>query len=220
MITLYGEGRGFRIAWLLEEMGLPYTVRPVDMLAGVENDPEFLSVNPGGFIPAIKDGDIVMVESIAILQYLLRRYGPSPLAPQPDDANYATYLQFLLLSEAGVMVPLNLALLGRILDADVPQPDWTAREAVAMFERRRRLITRQLGSAPYIAGEQFTAADIAMTYALEFAFRTNSAVPTEAELAYVIRTTSRNAYKRAVAASENFSSWAASVATEQGANNG
>lgn len=216
MITLFGEGRGFRVAWLLEEMGLPYTLRPVDMLAGVENDPEFLTVNPGGFIPAIRDGDTVMVESIAIMQYLLARYGPSPLALQPEDPNFGTYLQFLLLSEAGTMVPLNLALLGRILDADVPQPDWTAREAVGMFERRRRLIAQQFDIAPYIVGEQFTAADIAMTYALEFAFRTNSAVPTEAELAYVMRTTNRDAYKRAVAASENFASWAA----EQGASNG
>lgn len=47
MITVYGEGRGFRVVRLLEEMGLPYRLRPVDMLAGVENDPEFLAINPG-----------------------------------------------------------------------------------------------------------------------------------------------------------------------------
>ena len=62
MITLFGEGRGFRVAWLLEELGLAYRLRPVDLLAGVENDPEFLAVNPGGFIPTIQDSDIVMVE--------------------------------------------------------------------------------------------------------------------------------------------------------------
>lgn len=43
MITVFGEGRGFRVVWLLEEMGLPYRVRPVDLLAGVEKDPEFLA---------------------------------------------------------------------------------------------------------------------------------------------------------------------------------
>jgi hypothetical protein len=56
MITVFGEGRGFRVVWLLEEMGLAYRLRPVDLLAGVRNDVEFLAVNPAGFIPAIRDG--------------------------------------------------------------------------------------------------------------------------------------------------------------------
>jgi glutathione S-transferase len=71
MITVFGEGRGFRVVWLLEEMGLAYRLRPVDLLAGVEKDPEFLAINPGGFIPAIQDGDVTMVESIAIIEYLM-----------------------------------------------------------------------------------------------------------------------------------------------------
>ena len=48
MITVFGEGRGFRVVWLLEEMGLPYQLRPVDLLAGVENDAEYLTKNPLG----------------------------------------------------------------------------------------------------------------------------------------------------------------------------
>ena len=87
MITVCGEGRGFRVVWLLEEMGLPYRLRPVDLLAGVENDPEFLAINPAGFIPAIQDGDVTMVESIAIMEYLMARYGPTPLAPDPQRSH-------------------------------------------------------------------------------------------------------------------------------------
>jgi hypothetical protein len=83
MITVFGEGRGFRVVWLLEEMGLAYRLRPVDLLAGVEKDVEFLAINPAGFIPAIQDGDVTMVESIAIMEYLMARYGPTPLAPGP-----------------------------------------------------------------------------------------------------------------------------------------
>ena len=83
--SVTGEGRGFRVVWLLEEMGLAYRLRPVDLLAGVENDPEFLAVNPAGFIPAIQDGEVTMVESIAIMEYLMARYGPTPLAPDPLD---------------------------------------------------------------------------------------------------------------------------------------
>ena len=58
MITVFGEGGGFRVVWLLEEMGLAYQLRPVDLLAGVEEDAEFLAVNPAGFIPANQDGDV------------------------------------------------------------------------------------------------------------------------------------------------------------------
>ena len=53
MITVFGEGRGFRVVWLLEEMGLAFKLRPVDLLAGVEQDAEFLAINPAGFIPAV-----------------------------------------------------------------------------------------------------------------------------------------------------------------------
>jgi len=105
MITVFGEGRGFRVVWLLEEMGLSYRLRPVDMLAGVENDPEFLAINPGGFIPAIRDGDVTMVESIAIMEYLMGRYGPTPLAPAARDPAFLAYQQFLHLGEAGLATP-------------------------------------------------------------------------------------------------------------------
>lgn len=69
MITVWGgqTSRSIRVVWVLEEMGLPYRVRQLDMLAA-EQDPEFLVVNPANYIPAIQDGDVVMVESIAIMQ--------------------------------------------------------------------------------------------------------------------------------------------------------
>src|SRR5215469_647967 len=96
MITVYGEGRGFRVVWLLEEMGLPYRLRDVDLRQDLaKEDPEFLTINPAGFIPAIVDGDVTIVESIAILEYLLARYGPSPLAPAPEDTAFPLYQQYL-----------------------------------------------------------------------------------------------------------------------------
>ena len=100
MITVFGEGRGFRVVWLLEEMELSYQLRPVDLLAGVEEDAEFLAINPAGFIPAIQDGDVTMVESIAIMEYLMARYGPTPLAPDPHDPAFPAYQQFLHLGRS------------------------------------------------------------------------------------------------------------------------
>ena len=55
MFTVYGEGRGFRVVWLLEELGLAYRLRTVDLLAA-EKDRDFLAINPAGFIPALQDG--------------------------------------------------------------------------------------------------------------------------------------------------------------------
>ncbi len=60
------------------------------------------AINPAGFIPAIQDGDVTMVESIAIMEYLMARYGPTPLAPDPHDPAFPAYRQFLHLGEAGL----------------------------------------------------------------------------------------------------------------------
>src|SRR5947208_15676912 len=125
MITVFGEGRGFRVIWLLEEMGLGYQLRPVDLLAGVEEDAEFLAVNPAGFIPAIQDGEVTMVESIAIMEYLMARYGPTPLAPAPHDAAFPAYQQFLHLGEAGLAASIYFVNGARTLAPDAERRHWS-----------------------------------------------------------------------------------------------
>jgi glutathione S-transferase len=208
MITVFGEGRGFRVVWLLEEMGLPYRLRRVDLLAGVENDPEFLAINPAGFIPAIVDGDVTMVESIAIMEYLMARYGPTPLAPAPDDAAFPAYQQFLHLGEAGLAASIYFVNGARNIAPEAERYNWSAGQALDVFETRLGLVTRQLARSPYLAGEQFTAADISVTYALELAKRAVGFALGEAEQAYVARTTSREGYQRAMAACHDTRAWA------------
>src|SRR5260370_19395842 len=177
MITVFGEGRGFRVVWLLEEMGLAYRLRPVDLLAGAENDAEFLAVNPAGFIPAIVDGDVTMVESIAIMEYLMARYGPTPLAPDPHDPTFPAYQQFLHLGEAGLAASMYFVVVSRNLAPEAERDNWGARKALEVFESRRGLVTRQLARAPYLAGETFTPAGISVTYALQFVRRSACGPP-------------------------------------------
>ena len=216
MITVFGEGRGFRVVWLLEEMRLAYRLRPVDMLAGVENDPEFLAINPAGFIPAIQDdedddGKVTMVESIAIMEYLMARYGPTPLAPDAHDPAFPSYQQFMHLGEVGLAAFMFMVVVSRILAPEGERQNWGARKAMELFESRLGLVTRQLARSPYMAGEAFTAADISVTYALQFARRAGGFVLGELEQAYVARTSAREAYKRAMETCQATNAWAKSL---------
>ena len=207
MITVWGEGRGFRVVWLLEEMGLPYRVRRVDLLAGVENDPEFLAVNPAGFIPAIQDGDVTMVESIAIMEYLMSRYGPTPFAPDARDPAFPAYQQFLHLGEAGLAASIYFVVGSLHFGPEDQRGNWSARQALQVFESRLGLVLRQLAHTPYLAGQTFTAADISVTYALQLAQRAGGVTLGEVERAYVARTTGRPAYKRAMDACLDTKEW-------------
>lgn len=211
MITVFGEGRGFRVVWLLEEMGLPYRLRPVDLLAGVENDAEFLAVNPAGFIPAIQDGDVTLVESIAIMEYLMARYGPTPLAPAAHDPAFPAYQQFLHLGEAGLAASIYFVSGARHLAPEAERNNWSAGQALRVFESRLGLVTRQLARSPFLAGAAFTAADISVTYALELARRNVDFRFGDAERAYVAGITGRDAYKRAMEACQATKAWDASV---------
>ena len=198
MITVWGgqTSRSLRVAWLLEELGLPYRIRQVDMLAA-EKDPAWLDVNLGDFLPAIQDGAVSMVESVAIMEYLMGRYGPTPLQPSPDDPAFPAYQQFLHLGEAGLATLMMVPLVSGFLAPEAERDNWSARWARGCVERRLLLVRRQLAVAPYMAGDSFTAADISVTYALSLGANHAGFVLHKAERAYVVRTTSRDAYKRA-----------------------
>jgi glutathione S-transferase len=211
MITVFGEGRGFRVVWLLEEMGLAYRLRPVDLLAGVENDAEFLAVNPAGFIPALQDGEVTMVESIAIMEYLMARYGPTPLAPDPHDPAFPAYQQFLHLGEAGLAASIYFVVGARNIAPEAERQNWSAGQAQRVFDSRLKLVTRQLARSPYLAGETFTAADISVTYALALAKRAGGVILGQTEQTYLARVRGRAAYKQAMERCEATRAWAANA---------
>ena len=199
MITVWGgqTSRSIRVVWVLEEMGLPYRVRQVNMLAA-EPDPAFLAINPANYIPAIEDGEVAMVESIAIMQYLMARYGPTPLAPAPDDPTFPAYLQFLHLGEAGLATLMMPVVVSHFIAPESERDNWGAAWCLKAFQKRLRLVSQRLAQSPYLAGEAFTAADISVTYALNLGLRHCDLTLGDAEQAYLARTTGRDAYKRAM----------------------
>jgi glutathione S-transferase len=169
MVIVYGAPptRSLRVIWMLEEMGRPYEVRRVEFAKRME-DPEFLEASPTGSFPGIRDGDVRMMESCAILEYLAAKYGPTPLAPAFDDPGYPAYIAFLHFGEASLTGPLNIALATRFFAPEDQKQNWGAQRAVDEFVRKTSALAGPLRKHPFVAGEQFTAADISCGYAAGF----------------------------------------------------
>lgn len=202
MITVFGGGtsRSLRVAWLLEEMGLPYAIRPVDLLSGVE-DAEFLDANPAGYIPVLRDGDVTMVESIAMMEYLMARHGPTPLAPSATDPAFPAYQQFLHLGEAGLAALMMVVVVSGFLAPEDQRDNWGATWARANVGKRLGLVSQRLQQTPYMAGDRFTAADISVAYALRLGRQHRVFELGERETGYLERMLDREACRRALAAS-------------------
>jgi glutathione S-transferase len=202
MITVYGAPptRALRVIWMLEEMGLPYKVRKVDF-AKRNEDAEFLAVSPAGAMPGIEDGEVKMMESVAIMEYLAARHGPTPIVPAPTDRDFALYQQFLHFGEAGLSAPLNVTMGTRFFAPENEKENWGAKYAVTMVVRRSKVLASQLERAAFAAGDRFTAADISCGYAIGLAQAFGFADQLDPVLpAYLERLRQRPAYERAAAA--------------------
>jgi len=84
-LTIYGQqqSRASRVLWLAKELGLQFEHVPVNQRAGETRKPDFMQINPNGHIPVIRDGDLVLWESLAINEYLIHKHG-GPLAPKTN----------------------------------------------------------------------------------------------------------------------------------------
>ena len=164
MLTIYHvpRTRSLRVIWLCEEMGVPYEVKAETF---GQPSPEFLEANPLGAFPGIRDGDVLMGESTAIMQYVADKYGPTPLALKPDNPRYADYLQFLTFGEASMAAYMNPVIATMFGAPDGQKDNFTTEAAKGMFIRRLTAVEKKLEKGDYLAGD-FTAADISVGYAL------------------------------------------------------
>jgi glutathione S-transferase len=164
MLTIYHVPgtRSLRVVWLCEEMGLPYELKHETF---GRPSPEFLEANPLGALPGIRDGDVLMAESTAILQYLAERYGPTPLALKADNPRFADYLQFVTFGEASLSAYMNPVIATQFRAPEDQRQNVTVELAKGLFLRRLAAVEAQLAKGDYLAGD-FTAADISVGYAL------------------------------------------------------
>lgn len=170
MLTLYHcvSARSFRVLWMLEELALPYDLR---MLAFPPraHDKSFLELNPRGTVPLFIDGDVRMTESAAICEYLALRYSPGVLNVGANEPDFGDYLNYLHMSDATLTFPQTLVLrYSRFEPAGRLQPQ-VAEDYSKWFLSRLRTLEPHLAAHEFLCAGRFTAADVAVGYALMLA---------------------------------------------------
>lgn len=168
MITIHhlGVSQSERIIWLCEELGIPYELKryqrdPVTQLAPAE----YKALHPIGTAPIITDGDLVLPESGAIIEYIIGRYGNGRLAVAPDQPNFADYLFWFHFANASMMPNLMGPMILQVAGTD-PADNPMLQSLMARKDSAFALIEKRLGEVPYFAGKEFTAADIIMLFPL------------------------------------------------------
>jgi glutathione S-transferase len=191
------DSRSQRILWLLEELGVPYEIKfyqrdPQTRLA----PPELKAVHPLGKSPVITDNGRVIIESGAIIDYLIRHYGKGRLQPAMDTPAYDDYVQWLHFAEGSAMLPLLLKLyVGRLGEAGAPLHPRIESEITNYLG----YIDQSLAGKPYLLGEEITAADIQMSFVGEAAASRTDRTAYPNLDSWVRRFQSRPAYKAALA---------------------
>jgi len=201
MITIYhlDTSRSERIVWLMEELGLEYKLELFQRNDNGSAPDALREIHALGKAPVIRDGDTVLAESGAIVDYIVHRYAGDRLAVAPAAAEYARYIYWFHFAEGSLMSLLILALvLGRV-------PEANASPVQARVLERTKLtlafIDSELAQATYFAGAAFTAADIMMTFPFTTMrhFLKYDLAPYANILAYLQRIESRPAYQKAMA---------------------
>lgn len=200
MIKLYHapRTRSVRVLWLLEELGLPYE------LARVEFRPPasafFSQATPLGKLPTVEDGDVLLCESGAIVEYILERYGEGRLAPPVGSPQRAAFLQWLHFAESTAFPPLGIVVWLARYRGEAEQHASLIEDARARARTGLDFLQRELGARTYLLGAEFSAADIMMGFTL-VAARLLGVLDDRypALRAYLERLEARPAFQRAIA---------------------
>lgn len=157
MIDLYTAPtpNGFKVSIALEELGLPYTVKPVDLRRGAQFTPEFLRISPNNRIPAIVDGELSVFESGAILLYLAEKTGKL-LAPS-GPARYKA-LEWMFFQVGGVGPMLGQAHHFRSYSGEKIQ--YAIDRYTNEGKRLYGVVDKRLSQVEYLAGDAYTMADV------------------------------------------------------------
>ena len=188
------ESRSQRVLWLLEELELPYEIRHYQRDAKTRlAPPELAEVHPLGKSPVLQDEGQTLIESGAIVDYLIRRHGGGRLQPAQPSADFERYNQWLHYAEGSAMLPLMLKLYtSRLGEAAAPLAPRIASE----LQNHLGYVDRSLQGRDWLVGDALSGADIQMSFVGEAARGLRAAYP--AMDAWVKRFQQRPAYLRAL----------------------
>ena len=194
MIKLYWcpRTRAARALWMLEELGEPFEVIEINIRDSESRaDAEFLEASPMGKVPALRDGDVLVADSAAIAIYLADRYPSAGLAPAVTAPERGRYLYWMLYTPAVVEPAMSERVNG--WKPNPSQSGWGS------FDLMIDTLDRGLGNAPWLLGEQFSAADVMVGSSVNF-MRMFGMLPDRPRLLdYAERVTARPAFQRAMA---------------------
>jgi glutathione S-transferase len=213
MLTVHhlNNSRSQRVLWLLEELGVVYEVKRYErdaktMLA----PPALLAIHPLGKSPVIVDGAVTVAESGAVVEYLIDRYGGGRLIPAAGTPQRLRYTYWLHYAEGSAMPPLLLKLVfDRLAHAPAPWPISAIARRIAgtmqnsfigpQLKRHLDYMEAELAAHTWFAGEEFTAADVQLSFPLEASVSRAGLDASRPKLmAFLDRIHARDAYKRAL----------------------
>jgi glutathione S-transferase len=193
------ESRSRRITWMLEELEMPYEV--VQYTRDEKTrlaPPELTKIHPLGKAPVVRDGENVVIESGAIIEYLVRQYGKGRFAPAMDSADYTRYIQFLHYAEGSAMLPLMLKLyVSRLGEAGVPLKPRIDSE----LQNHLGYLDSEIKDREFFVGNDLTGADVQLSFVAQVALRGNGRERYPNLAKFVDRIEARPAYQRAIARS-------------------
>jgi glutathione S-transferase len=197
MITVHylNESRAQRILWLLEELGVPYTVVSYQREKTRYAPPELKRIHPLGKSPVIEDDAVKLSESGAIVDYLISTYGNGRLSPPPGTPERQAYAEWLHYAEGSAMLPLLLNMyVARLGDKGAelhPRIESEIKNHLDYF-------AGELGDRAFLVGDQLTGADILMGFVCEVARAMGKLAAYPILSAYLDRLHARDAWKRAL----------------------
>ena len=190
-ITLYHSpfSRAFTAYWMLEEIGVAFDVRTIDISKGDQKDPEYLKLNPAGKVPTLTDGEVVVSENPAIAIYLADRYSYGKLAPRIEDPDRGAYLKWMVFSTA-VLDPVATLHERKI---DLPGHHFS----FGTFDDALAVLGKTLSKGPYLLGDRFSGADVVLGGTISRLLYQKVLPPEPALVEYNGRLAEREAYHRA-----------------------
>lgn len=192
-IVLYHHpfSRAAGVVWSLEEVGVPYELKHVDIMKGEQKGPDVVGKNPMGKLPVLTDGDLVVTEAAAIALYLGDRYAYGKLTPKVDDPKRGTYLRWSFFSPS-VIEPGATAKMSK-WEAKPGQVGWGTYEAMIASMKSA------LSNGPFLLGETFSMADVVFGGTLRYMLQFGMLEKEPEFTAYAERLAARPALQRAEA---------------------